>query len=87
MKKSNCDVYVDSSSLASSIIKSFGITGSEIQNEKGMQRKKKITFIARGYLGVLYVSSWYAVFVNDTLLITKKPHGFPVTEKGENIGM
>lgn len=50
MKRSNSDVYVDSSNLVSSIIKSFGMTRSEIENERNT-KKKKVTFIISAFFG------------------------------------
>lgn len=71
--RSNCDIYIDSSSIVSSIISTFGITRSEIQNEGNA--KKKYLSLLEGYFKCL------------CLLTIPKPHGIPVTEKGENIAM
>lgn len=86
MKRSNSDVYVDSSSLVSSIIKSFGMTRSEIQNERNT-KKKKVTFIVSTFFWVCCMQVHGTLFVNKTSLISKRTHGFQVTEKGENIGL
>lgn len=85
MKRPNSDVYVESSSLVSSIIDGFGVTKSEIQYERNT-KKKKVNFIARAFFRCA-VCKFMVHFVNKTSLIRKRTYGFQVTGKGENIGL